>query len=161
MQNQFHYRKHYSVDEATKKMERYCAYQERCHHEVIEKLKGMRMIPEAIDQIIGHLIQENYLNEERFAKSFARGKFNIKKWGKNRIVRELQLRDISPFNIKIALKEINGESYLETFDELAKKRLGQINETHIQKRKKKLADYLLYRGWESHLVYEKINELVK
>lgn len=161
MQNQFPYSKHYSVDEATKKMERYCAYQERCHHEVIEKLKGIRMIPEAIDQIIGHLIQENYLNEERFAKSFARGKFNIKKWGKNRIVRELQLRDISPFNIKIALKEINGESYLETFDELAKKRLGQIKETHIQKRKKKLADYLLYRGWESHLVYEKINELVK
>ena len=85
MQNQFSYSKHFSVQEATKKMERYCAYQERCHKEVTEKLRNMKMIPEAIDQIVGHLIQENYLNEERFAKSFARGKINIKKWGKNRI----------------------------------------------------------------------------
>lgn len=160
MQNQFSYSKHFSVQEATKKMERYCAYQERCHKEVLEKLRNMKMIPEAIDQIVGHLIQENYLNEERFAKSFARGKFNVKKWGKNRIVRELQLRDISAFNIKSALKEIHNEAYLETFDELAKKRLGQIKETNPLKRKKKLADYLLYRGWESHLVYDKINELV-
>ena len=67
----------YSVDEATKKMEGYCAYQDRCHKEVIVKLRDMRMIPQAIDQILGHLIQENYLNEERFARSFDRGKFNI------------------------------------------------------------------------------------
>lgn len=161
MENQFSYSKHFSVQDATKKMEHYCAYQERCHKEVIEKLRNMKMIPEAIDQIVGHLIQENYLNEERFAKSFARGKFNIKKWGKNRIVRELQLRDISAFNIKSALKEIDNEAYLEAFDELAQKRLDAIKESNPLKRKKKLADYLLYRGWESHLVYEKINALVK
>ena len=141
-------------------MEHYCAYQERFHQEVVEKLKGMNMIPEAIDQIVGHLIQENYLNEERFAKSYARGKFNIKKWGRNRIVRELQLRQISTFNIKSALKEINDGDYLDTLEELAQKRLDQIRETNIQKRKKKLADYLLYRGWESHLVFEKVNELI-
>ena len=161
MENQFSYSKHFSVQDATKKMEHYCAYQERCHKEVIEKLRNMKMIPEAIDQIVGHLIQENYLNEERFAKSFARGKFNIKKWGKNRIVRELQLRDISAFNIKSALKEIDHEAYLEAFDELAQKRLDAIKESNPLKQKKKLADYLLYRGWESHLVYEKINALVK
>lgn len=161
MQNRFSYIKSYSVQEATKKLERYCAYQERCHKEVIEKLRGMRMIPEAIDQIVAHLIQENYLNEERFAQSFARGKFNIKKWGKNRIVRELQLRDISAFNIKSALKEINPETYLESLDELAQKRLDAINERNPQKRKKKLADYLLYRGWETHLVYDKVNELIR
>ncbi|MBO6881940.1 MAG: RecX family transcriptional regulator, partial [Winogradskyella sp.] len=74
-------KKYYSVQEATAKMEHYCAYQERCHKEVVDKLKSMKMIPEAIDQIVGHLIQENYLNEERFAKAFARGKFQIKKWG--------------------------------------------------------------------------------
>ncbi|MFD2099895.1 regulatory protein RecX [Flagellimonas iocasae] len=154
------YTKSYTLPEATKKMEHYCAYQERCHYEVIEKLKGMRMIPEAIDQIVGHLIQENYLNEERFAKSFARGKFNIKKWGKKRIVLELKQREISAFNIKSALAEIKDQDYYRTLDELAKKRLGQIKESNIQKRKKKLADYLLYRGWESHLVYEKLQELI-
>mgnify|MGYP002713182486 CR=1 FL=1 len=160
MPNQFPQRSFVSVTEATKKMEHYCAYQERCHQEVVEKLKGMNMIPEAIDKIVGHLIQENYLNEERFAKSYARGKFNIKKWGRNRIVRELQLRQISAFNIKSALKEINDGDYLDTLEELAQKRLDQIRETNIQKRKKKLADYLLYRGWESHLVFEKVNELI-
>tara|TARA_Y100001933_G_scaffold265261_1_gene338649 strand:+ start:15356 stop:15784 length:429 start_codon:yes stop_codon:yes gene_type:complete len=142
-------------------MEHYCAYQERCHKEVSEKLKEMNMIPEAIDQILGHLIQENYLNEERFAKAFARGKFNIKKWGANRIIRELKFRDVSPYNIKSALSEITNEDYLKTFDELARKRLNQIKETNNLKKKKKLVDYLLYRGWESHLVYEKANELIK
>ncbi|MEZ4809583.1 MAG: regulatory protein RecX [Allomuricauda sp.] len=149
-----------SVQEATKKMEHYCAYQERCHQEVFEKLTGMRMIPEAIDQIMAHLIQENYLNEERFAKSFARGKFRIKKWGKNRIVQELKQRHISPFNIKSALFEIGEQDYLDTLEELAKKRLSQITESNIQKKKKKLADYLLYRGWESHLVYAKLKDLI-
>lgn len=118
------------------------------------------MIPEAIDHIVTHLIRENYLNEERFAKSYARGKFNIKKWGKNRIVLELKQRQISAYNIKSALAEIDEGEYLATLDELAKKRLGQIKETNSQKRKKKLADYLFYRGWETHLVYEKINELI-
>lgn len=160
MSNPFPQKSFVSVTEATRKMEHYCAYQERCHYEVVEKLKGMNMIPEAIDQIVAHLIQENYLNEERFAKSYARGKFNIKKWGKERIVRELKLRQISVFNIKSALAEIDEGDYLETLDELAKKRLGQIRETNIHKKKRKLADYLLYRGWESHLVYEKLTELI-
>ncbi len=161
MNPSFSSHKYYSLQEATKKMEHYCAYQERCHKEVTEKLRGMNMIPEAIDQILGHLIQENYLNEERFAKAFARGKFNIKKWGANRIKRELKFRDISVYNIKSALKEITNEDYLIAFDELARKRLSQIKETNNFKKKKKLVDYLLYRGWESHLVYEKANELIK
>src|SRR5690606_1099254 len=160
MTDPFPKREYFSVADATKKLEHYCAYQERCHYEVVEKLKGMNMIPEAIDQIVGHLIQENYLNEERFAKSFARGKFNIKKWGKNRIVRELKQRQISVFNIKSALKEINNAQYVQTHDDLAKKRHAQIRETNVQKKKKKLTDYQLYRDWESHLVYEKLTELI-
>ena len=151
----------YTIDEATKKIEAYCVYQDRCHKEVENKLREMRMIPIAIHQIIGHLIQENYLNEERFAKSYARGKFNIKKWGKQRIVNELKQREISKYNITSALLEIDEDDYLKTFDTLAKKRLEAITEKNIQKRRKKLADYLLYRGWESNLVYEKIIELVK
>ena len=150
----------YSVDEATKKMEGYCAYQERCHKEVVSKLREMHMIPQAIDLIVGHLIQENYLNEERFSKSFARGKFTIKKWGKNRIINELKQRDISKYNITLALEEIEPEDYIKTFNALAKKRLAEIREKDLQKRRKKLADYLFYRGWESGMVYEKVYELV-
>ena len=121
----------------------------------------MRMIPEAIDLIIHHLLQHNYLNETRFAQAFARGKFRTKKWGRQRIVRELKFRDISQYNIKIALQEIPESDYLETFHELAEKRLRQLeNETNVQKKKKKLADYLLYRGWESSMVWDKVQETV-
>lgn len=151
----------FTLTEATKKLESYCAYQERCHKDVVTKLRELRMIPEAIDQIVVHLIQENYLNEERFAKSFARGKFRIKKWGRVRITNELKQRNITKYNINIALEEVDGNTYLETLDALANKRLEAIQETNVQKRKRKLADYLLYRGWESHLVYGKIQELIK
>ncbi|MCT4629195.1 regulatory protein RecX [Winogradskyella sp.] len=150
--------KTYTVDEAQKKLENYCAYQERCHKEVKTKLKDMKMIPEAIDKIMVYLIQNNFLNEERFAKAFVRGKFRIKHWGKNRLVRELKFRDISKYAINIALKEIDDSEYYLTLDELVKKRISQVNENNKFKKKKKVADYLLYRGWESGLVYEKLNE---
>lgn len=120
----------------------------------------MRMIPEAIDQIVVHLIQENYLNEERFAKAFVSGKFRIKKWGKNRIIRELKFKEISKYSIEIALNEIKEEDYLNTLDDLILKRIDQINEQNKFKKRKKVADYLLYRGWESHLIYEKINDYI-
>ena len=150
----------YTLKEATKKLEGYCAYQERCHKEVAQKLRDMNMITEARDEIITLLIQENYLNEERFSQSYARGKFNIKKWGRNRIVNELKFRGISKYNIKTALKEIDDEVYINVLDALSLKRLEAIKETNLQKRRKKLADYLLYRGWESHLVYGKVKELI-
>ncbi len=151
----------YTVDEAQKKLENYCAYQERCHKEVKAKLRDMRMIPEAIDTIMVHLIQHNYLNEERFAKTFVRGKFRIKKWGKNRLIRELKFREISKYSIDTALKEIDLDDYYKTLDELTKKRIAQVKEKNLYKKKKKVADYLLYRGWESHLVYGKLNEYIK
>ena len=152
--------KAYTLQEAMSKLEYYCAYQDRCHKEVVDKLRQMRMIPQAIDQIVVHLIEENYLNEERFAQNFARGKFNAKKWGKRRIVNELKSRNISSYNITTALKEIDEADYLQVFDELADKRLAQLTDGNAQKRRKKLADYLLYRGWESHLVYDKVKELI-
>lgn len=153
--------KSYTVEEAKRALERYCVYQDRCHKEVISKLYDYRMIPETHDLIIVHLIEHNFLNEERFSKSFARGKFRIKKWGKQRIVRELKFRDISAYNIKTALKEINEDDYINTFNELALKRFKAIKETNKLKKKKKLVDYLLYRGWESNLIYAKANKLIK
>ncbi len=150
-----------TVTEATKKMERYCAYQERCHKDVEDKLKTMMLIPEAKEKIILHLLEHNFLNEERFSQSFARGKFRIKKWGKQRIIRELKYRGISKYNIKTALKEISNEEYLETFHELAERKYDLITEPNIAKKRKKLTDYLLYRGWETTLVFEKVSVLFK
>lgn len=151
--------KHYDLKEATKKLEHYCAYQDRCHKEVVAKLREMGMIPMAIDQIIGHLIAENFLNEERFAQSYARGKFSIKKWGRERIIRELKQRDISAYNLRAALKEIPEEDYLATLRTLAEKRWQQLAGQRPTNKKKKLIDYLRYRGWEAHLVYDMLREL--
>lgn len=149
----------YTLTEAKNKMERYCAYQERCHWEVSRKLREMRMIPAAADEIITHLIRENYLNEERFAKAYARGKFRVKHWGKIRITRELKQRQISAYCINSALKEIDENEYLESFHELAQKKADSLTSGSKQQRQKKFVDYLLYRGWESHLIFEKAKML--
>ena len=161
--NKYNYlQKTYTVAEATTRLESYCAYQERCHKEVHQKLREMKMIPEAKDLIILHLLQHNFLNESRFSQAYARGKFNHKKWGKQRIIRELKFRDISKYNIDLALKEISETDYLTTFDTLAEKRFLQLaTEKNLQKKRKKFADYLLYRGWESYLVWDKVRELIK
>jgi len=152
--------KTYTVEEAKRKLEAYCAYQDRCHQEVNRKLREMRMIPEAIDVIIGHLIEHRFLDETRFAQAFVRGKFRNKSWGKVRLVRELKQRQISAYNIKIALKEIEEEEYFEVFHALSRKRIQQLStETNLQKKRKKLADYLAYRGWEMQLIYEQTREL--
>ena len=142
--------------EIKKKLEYYCSYQDRCHQEVQEKLRSFLLSIEEKDSIIVHLIQENYLNEERFARSFARGKHRIKFWGKNRIVNELKQRAISQPNIKLALQEITEEEYLETFDKLCERLWESIRENNVLKKKKKFCDYLLRKGWESNLVYEKL-----
>jgi regulatory protein len=151
--------KTYTVEQAKRRIEKYCAYQERCHQEVSKKLREMRMIPEAIDEIMGHLLTHNFLNETRFSQAFARGKFRQKKWGRNRITRELKMRNISVYNLKLALKEIPESEYLDTFDVLFEKRAAQLlGETDGQKKRKKIADYLLYRGWESAMIFERLRE---
>ena len=152
--------KTYTLEEAKQKLMNFCAYRERCHKEVEKKLVEMRMIPEAQYQIIHFLLQEGFLDEERFAKSFARGKFRIKKWGRTRIVRELKMREISKYNIESALKEIEEPDYFQTLDEVARKKLGLIPDKNLWKKRKKLTDHLLYKGFESQLVYEKVRELM-
>jgi len=152
--------KTYTVDEAKQKLERYCAYQDRCHKEVKTRLLEMRMIPEVIDHIIAHLIQENYVNEERFARNFTLGKFRQKQWGRNRIIRELKQREISSYIINSVLPEIENE-YLSTFEAIAQKRYNQLQgENDKYKKRKKLADYLTYRGWEGNLIYDKVKQLI-
>ena len=149
----------FSVKEALNKLEHYCAYQERCHEEVVQKLRSMKMDSDEIDTILVHLIKDNFLNESRFACSFARGKHRIKFWGKIRIVNELKFRKITQYNINLALKEISNDEYLETFEKIAIRNWDSIKETNIQKKRKKFCDYLLRKGFESNLVYEKVKEL--
>ena len=153
-------KKTYTVEEALVKLQKYCAYQDRCHREVEQKLKQMHMIPEAIERVIVDLIQDNHLNEERFAKAYVRGKFSIKKWGKVRLTLELKQRQISQYVIKTALAEIDPEEYLQTFHKLAEKKALNMSESNPFKRKRKIADYLIYRGWEPHMVYDKVNALI-
>lgn len=148
-----------TVAEAQKKLEHYCAYQERCHKEVSAKLKELGMIPAAMDTIISQLIQNDYLNETRFAQSFARGKFRIKKWGKNRILRELKLRHISDYNIKMAIKEISDTDYESTFYQLFEKRKQEVSHLSKSEQKNKILSYLSYRGWEHQRIYNALNKI--
>ena len=151
--------KSYTLAQAQKKLEYYCVYQERCHKEVIAKLKTLGMIPSVIDKIISELIKADYLNETRFTQSFVRGKFRIKKWGKNRILQELKVRDISSFNIKLGMKEISDDNYQKTFYELFEKRRNEVKQLTKTEQKKKIFSYMSYRGWENSKVYEALRNL--
>jgi regulatory protein len=149
----------FSVKEAIQKIEFFCSYQERCHEEVEKKLRSMKMDSDEIDEIMVHLIDSNFLNEERFACSFARGKHRIKHWGNIRIINELKFKKISQTLINKALKEISPEEYATTFHSLAERHWENIRESDTQKKKKKFCDYMLRRGFESNLVFEKSKEL--
>ena len=149
----------FSIKEAIHKIEHYCAYQERCHEEVVQKLRSMKMDADEIDVILVKLIRDNFLNEERFACSFARGKHRIKQWGKIRIVNELKFKKINQRLITTAMKEITVEEYLATFHTLAERNWESIRESNALKKRKKFCDYLLRKGFESNLVYEKVKEL--
>ena len=149
-----------SKEEALKKMQRYCAYQDRCHQEVRKKLMTMGVYPDWREEVIVELIQENFLNEERFARSFARGKFRMKQWGKLRILRELKQRDISEYCIRKAMDEIEEEDYLKTLQLLIEKKANQLKETDSYKKRNKIVQYLLQRGYESALAWDYTKSLI-
>lgn len=148
-----------TYQEALAKLERYCAYQERCHLEVSQKLQALGMIPQVQEAIIAQLIQDNFLNETRFAQAFARGKFRIKHWGKLRITRELKARKISDWNIKKALEEIEPEQYLNTLDRLSNQFWNKHLGLELWKRRQKVVQALQYRGWENDLIFESLSRL--
>ena len=148
-----------SVEEVVQKMEYYCSYQERCHIEVSDKLRSFVLNQDEKDGMLVHLIESNFLNEERFASIFSISKFHQKKWGKIRIKNELKARKISDYLVTKALKEIPADEYETTFDLLAEKHWENITESNSLKKRKKFCDYLLRKGWESERVYEKVKEL--
>ncbi|MBT8319539.1 MAG: RecX family transcriptional regulator [Gramella sp.] len=154
-----HDQKSHTVEEALQKLMHFCAYRDRSQKEVEDKLNELRMIPEAKEKIIISLMQENFLNEERFARSFVRGKFRIKKWGRIKITQELKKREISAPIIKLGLTEIKESEYRATLYELAEKKEKTISEPNAFKKKKKLADHLLRKGYESQFVFDCVNDI--
>ena len=149
----------YDLNTAREKIQAYCAYQERCHMEGTMKLKSWGLIQEAIDLLIIELIQFNFLNEERYARSYARGKFRIKKWGKLKIRMALKKREVYFKCIDLAMLEIDDKTYLNTLKEILQKKNDVLKETNSYKRKMKLIRYLVTRGYEYDLIHDALVEL--
>jgi len=147
------------LKDALKKGAKYCAYQERCHKEVYNKLRSLKLTEDEANELISILISKDYLNEERFADLYTRSKFNQKQWGRVRIERELKLKDISPRNIKKALEQLDKPIYREVLTNVMQKKLNTLHEGNIWKTRKKLCDYALRKGFESYLVYDISDEI--
>jgi len=146
----------YDLNEARDKISAYCAYRDRSQVEVREKLESYGLIPEAVDQIITELIQDKFLDEERFARSFVRGKFNIKKWGRLKISQALYPHQLSDYVKRKAFSEINEEQYLLTLAEVVSKKKKSARAPSLFQKRGKLAQYAISRGFEPELVWEEI-----
>lgn len=146
------YKKQLTKEQALQKLKHYCAYQERCHSEVKEKLYSFGVWKKDHDEITATLIEENYLNEERFAIAFAGGKFRIKHWGRVKIKYELKQKQVSDYCIKRALKQIDEDEYIKTLAKLAKEKYAALKSEQYLVRKKKTMDYLIGKGFEGELV---------
>ncbi|GEO09720.1 regulatory protein RecX [Segetibacter aerophilus] len=148
-------------EEALKKIKNYCAYQERSHNEVKEKLYSFGLYKVQTEEILSILIEENYLNEERFAKQFAGGKFRMKQWGRRKIQYELQQKGVNKVNIKLGLKEIEEEQYLSVLQKLASKKWKELSGQQYLVRQARTTGYLLQKGYEPSLISNVISSISK
>lgn len=146
--------KRLTPDQALQKARHFCGYQERCHQEVKNKLFSFGLNRQEVDNLIATLIEEDYLNEERFAIQFAGGKFRMKGWGRSRIKNELQQRQVSEYCIKKAMKEIPETVYRETIEKMARNRWETLKGEDKLSRLRKTQDHLLYKGYEWDLIKE-------
>jgi len=145
--------KYYSKEEALQKAKQYCAYQERCHSEVKEKLYSFGLYKNDVDELLSELISDNYLNEERFAMQYAGGKFRIKQWGRVKIKYSLKQKQVSDYCIKKALAAISETDYLKTLEKLFEQKLKTLRaEKNMFTKKRKLQDHLMQRGFEVGLI---------
>jgi regulatory protein len=152
--------KYHSKEEALQKAKHYCAYQERCHSEVKEKLYSLGMNKNEVDELLSELISDNYLNEERFAIQFAGGKFRIKQWGRVKIKYELKKKQVSEYCIKKALAAIDERDYNKTLEKLFDQKLKTLKaEKNIFIKKRKLQDHLLQKGFETDIVRKLITAI--
>ena len=134
--------------EVLKKLLRYCAYQERCHRDVREKIMSYDVYGDDLEEIMVYLIEQNYLNEERFAITYAGGKFRLKRWGRNKIRFELEHREISEYCIQKALNEIDEEEYETALTKLIEDQLNKDPKLDLLLAKDKTLKYCTGRGYE-------------
>ena len=146
---------------ALMKMQSWCAYQERCQQDARTKLFELGLWPEAVENIIVKLIEDNFLNEERFATAFARGKFTIKKWGRIKIKQELKQKRVGDYCLKKAMQQIDETEYMATLKKLIDSKRKLINEKSPIKLKYKLMNYVLSKGYEKDLVFDILNNKEK
>ena len=149
-----------SPKEALVKIQHYCAYQERSHKEVKNKLFEYGLYASEVDEILAQVITDGFLNEERFAKAFAGGKFRIKKWGRLKIKQELEMLGLTSRCVASGLKEIDASDYKKALKALIRKKASQITEKNEFKRKSLVARFVIGKGYESEIVWEMVKELV-
>ncbi len=149
-----------SLSELLTRLQRYCAYQDRCHLEVRRKLLDLGARGDEVEEIIAELITDKFLDEERFARSFARGRFRHKQWGRLRITRELQQRQVGDYCIRKAMEEIDPGEYLAALEQLIRKKDEQEKEQDPFLRRQRVAAFAIRRGFEPEQVWEKVKELV-
>ena len=140
------------------KMQSYCMYQERCIQEVKKKLTRLQVVPKTKSKIINHLIDDDYLNEVRFTKSFIQGKLRIKKWGRIKLNYELKIRGVKKIIIDEEINKISKANYYDYFNEFSNNKIKILKGSKEQK-KRSFINYFTYRGWENNLIYEKLNEI--
>ena len=148
------------LEEAKQKIFRYCSYQERCHSEVRNKLYEYGLYRSDIDNIISFLITEGFLNEERFAKAYAGGKFRMKQWGKIKIQLELEFKGLTKNCIKIGMKEIDNADYAKTLEALILKKQSLLDEANAFVLRDKIAQYVIQKGYEPELVWSTIKSII-
>lgn len=155
------YQKQLSKEQALQKARHYCGYQERSHTEVKEKLYSYGLRKTDVEELMSQLIEENYLNEERYATMFAGGKFRMKQWGRVKIKYELKQKRVSEYCIKKAMKEIDEEDYLKTLHHLARKKWDSVKGEGVNHfvKMSKTTDYLVQKGYELELVREMVTRL--
>ena len=152
--------KNIGTDKALQKIKHYCAYQERSHAETRDKLYSFGLYKQEVETLLSQLIEENYLNEERFAIAFAGGKFRMKQWGKTKIKYELQQKRVSAYCVKKALDEIEASDYEQCLRKLAENKLATLQtETNEFAKRTRLRNYLLQKGFESSIIADVIKEL--
>jgi regulatory protein len=156
-------RKTLTKEQALQKLKHFCAYQERCHRDVKEKAYSLGLRKRDVEEITATLIEENYLNEERFAILFAGGKFRIKQWGRVKIKYELKQKKVSDYCIRKAMKEIGEEEYLKTLEKLAKKKWASVkcSGANYFVKMTKAREFLLQRGFEPELIQKVISGFLK
>lgn len=147
-------------EEVRKKILRYCVYQERSHKQVKDRLYEFGLYSSEVNEMLSFLITEGFLNEERFAKAFAGGKFRIKKWGRVKITRELESNNLTANCIRIGLREIDENDYQITLREIIRKKGEQVTEGNLVVKRDKVARYAIQKGFEPELTWNFVKQLV-